>query len=153
MAGHDPYNLHRFVEAQDAYYARALGEIRGGAKRSHWMWFIFPQIAGLGRSEMAQRYAIRSVCEAEAYLAHPDLGPRLRACVEALQDLTDTTAAEVFGEVDAAKLRSSLTLFSQAGGGATFEAPLLRWFGSPDARTLNLISARPEGNTSPSAAS
>jgi uncharacterized protein (DUF1810 family) len=103
------------------------------------MWFIFPQAAGLGHSRMAQQFAIRSLEEGRAYLEHPVLGPRLRKCVEALQDLTATGAANVFGEVDAVKLRSSLTLFAAAGGGPVFQAALTRWFGSEDQRTLEIL--------------
>lgn len=137
----DPFDLARFVAAQRDSYDIALGEIRRGAKRSHWMWYVFPQIAGLGHSAMARRYAIRSVEEARAYLAHPLLGPRLRACVAALQDLPDTTAERVFGGIDAVKLRSSLTLFAEAGGGALFEAALARWFGgSRDSVTMKIMT-------------
>lgn len=137
----DPFNLDRFLAAQVDAYETALSEIRRGAKRSHWMWFIFPQIAGLGSSPMAQRYAISSLDEARAYLAHPVLGPRLRTCVEALQDRTDATAEAVFGQVDAMKLRSSLTLFREAGGGALFAAALDRWFGGdPDPATLTILN-------------
>ena len=137
----DPFNLDRFVTAQADSYETALGEIRRGAKRSHWMWFMFPQVAGLGRSEMAQRFAIRSIGEARAYLDHPLLGARLRESVAALQDLTGLTAVAVFGVVDAMKLRSSLTLFDYAGGGALFAAALKRWFeGVRDPATLGVIS-------------
>jgi len=136
----DPYDLDRFVAAQDGSYETALAEIRRGAKRSHWMWYIFPQIAGLGRSAMAQRYAIRSIAEARAYLEHPLLGQRLRDCVSALQDLTRGSAESVFGTVDAVKLRSSLTLFAEAGGGPLFEAALARWFGEPDPATLSIVA-------------
>jgi uncharacterized protein (DUF1810 family) len=125
----DPFDLARFVAAQRDSYDLALGEIRRGAKRSHWMWFIFPQIARLGHSAMATRYAIGGLDEARAYLAHPVLGARLRTCVAALQDLPETTAEHVFGAIDAVKLRSSLTLFAEAGGGVLFEAALARWFG------------------------
>jgi uncharacterized protein (DUF1810 family) len=131
----DPFNLKRYIEAQEGTYAGALAEIRRGAKRGHWMWFIFPQLRGLGRSEMAHRFGISSLDEARAYLTHPVLGPRLRECVAALQDLTSRSAAEVFGDVDAMKLRSSLTLFAQAGRGPIFEAALSRWFGEEDERT------------------
>lgn len=123
-------DLDRFVTAQQGVYDTALAEIRQGAKRTHWMWFIFPQIAGLGHSAMAQRYAIASVEEARAYLAHPVLGARLRACVAALEALPSADAETVFGGIDAIKLRSSLTLFAQAGGGAAFTAALDRWFDS-----------------------
>lgn len=135
----DRFNLQRFLDAQEETYANALAEIRRGAKRGHWMWFVFPQLKGLGRSEMAQRYGIGSLEEARAYLAHPVLGPRLMECVGALQDLTGKSVIEVFGEVDAMKLRSSLTLFSQAHGGAIFEAAVVRWFGSTDERTLAIL--------------
>lgn len=131
-----------FLEAQATSYATALAEISTGAKRSHWMWYIFPQIAGLGQSEMAQRYSIPSVGQAREYLAHPILGKRLRDCVAALQDLPPTTAAEVFGQIDAIKLRSSLTLFIEAGAGRSFEAALARWFnGEPDTATLQILNA------------
>ena len=136
---HDPFNLDRFVEAQSRSFAAALSEIRQGRKRSHWMWYIFPQVAGLGQSEMSRRFAIGSLAEARAYLAHPVLGARLRTCVAALQDLSGTTAEQVFGEVDAQKLLSSLTLFAEAGGGQIFDAALERWFGSRDATTLQML--------------
>lgn len=136
----DPYDLGRIVAAQVDVYETALAEIRRGAKRSHWMWFIFPQIAGLGHSAMAQRYAIQSLHEAKAYLDHPLLGNRLRTCVFALQDLTGMTAEAVFGGIDAIKLRSSLTLFDAAGGGPIFVAALDRWFGGEkDEATLRLL--------------
>jgi uncharacterized protein (DUF1810 family) len=131
----------RFLDAQAQSYAAALAEISAGAKRSHWMWFIFPQVAGLGHSHMARRYAIASIGEARDYLAHPVLGKRLRACVIALQDLPPTTAERVFGSVDATKLRSSLTLFIEAGAGRQFEAALDRWFGGQrDAATLRILN-------------
>lgn len=112
----DPYHLERFVQAQDSggTYQQALGELRGGLKRGHWMWFVLPQTAGLGHSTMAQRYALSSLAEAGAYLAHPVLGPRLRECVEALLDLGGTDATAVLGPIDATKLRSSMTLFEAA---------------------------------------
>jgi uncharacterized protein (DUF1810 family) len=138
----DPFNLNRFVSAQTDSYEGAIAEIRRGAKRSHWMWFIFPQLAGLGSSAMAQTYAIRSRDEARAYLAHPVLGPRLRECVAALQDLSGPTAETIFGSVDAMKLRSSLTLFEAAGGGPLFTAALERWFvGAADPKTAQLLEA------------
>jgi uncharacterized protein (DUF1810 family) len=112
----DPFELERFVVAHDAAgtYQRALGEIRRGRKSSHWMWFIFPQIAGLGYSATAQRYAIGGLDEARAYLGHPVLGQRLVECAAALATSTERSAVEIFGEVDAQKLRSSMTLFSRA---------------------------------------
>ncbi len=136
----DPHNLDRFVSAQADVFATALAEIRRGGKRSHWMWFVFPQLAGLGRSDMARRHAIRSLDEARAYLAHPVLGARLRESIGALQDLTGLNAQSVFGGIDAVKLRSSLTLFREAGGGPLFAAALERWFdGSSDPETLGLL--------------
>lgn len=135
-----PYDLDRFAAAQDPVFDSALAEIRRGRKRGHWMWFVFPQLAGLGHSAMAQYYAIGSLDEARAYLDHPVLGARLRTCAEALQDLTDVDAETVFGEIDALKLRSSLTLFAEAGGGRLFEAALDRWFdGRRDRATLDLL--------------
>lgn len=135
----DSFDLGRFVQAQKRTYALALGEIRRGAKRGHWMWYIYPQMAGLGRSDTSRQYAITSIEEARAFIAHPVLGNRLIECVEALQDLEETSAEEVFGEVDAMKLRSSLTLFSEASGGGIFEAALARWFGTADPQTLKLL--------------
>lgn len=140
MAG-DPHHLARFVAAQADSHDAALAEIRRGAKRGHWMWYVFPQLAGLGHSAMARRYAIVSPDEARAYLAHPVLGERLRACVAALAALRGTTAAQVFGEIDALKLRSSLTLFAAAGGGPAFDEALARWCGGPDPATLRLLAA------------
>ena len=139
----DPFELERFCVAQAECYDLALTEIRRGRKSGHWMWFIFPQLAGLGSSPIARLYAIRSIDEARAFLDHPVLGNRLRACVETLQDLPISTAEEVFGIVDALKLRSSLTLFGEAGGGALFSAALSRWFsGAPDPNTLRLLLER-----------
>ena len=136
----EPFDLDRFVTAQATSYDSALAEIHRGAKRSHWMWYIFPQIAGLGRSEIARHYAIRSLGEAQAYLAHPLLGQRLLECVAALQALPHTTAENVFGGVDAVKLRSSLTLFEAAGGNPIFAAAIDRWFdGRRDDATLRLL--------------
>ena len=132
--------LQRFVTAQEGISESALAEIRRGAKRTHWMWFVFPQIAGLGQSPTARFYAIRLLDEARAYLAHPVLAERLRACVAALEDVSVADARAVFGSVDAVKLRSSLTLFEAAGGGAAFAAALERWFaGERDPATLELL--------------
>lgn len=122
-------SLERFVDAQAPAYATALAEIRRGAKRSHWMWFIFPQLRGLGRSEAAQFFGIIGIEEAIAYIAHPVVGPRYIECVEALQDLGISDPAAVFGEVDAMKLRSSLTLFEAANPVPLLAAALERWFG------------------------
>lgn len=139
----DRFNLDRFVAAQEASYARVLTELTRGLKTSHWMWFIFPQVAGLGSSELSRRYAIGSIEEAQAYLAHPLLGARYRESVVVLQDLVGTTAEAVFGLVDAAKLRSSLTLFAQAApGDPLFAAALQRWFrGDKDKRTVDILRA------------
>lgn len=129
-----------FLEAQAVTYASALHEITVGAKRGHWMWYIFPQVAGLGHSAMSHRYAIASVEDARGYLDHPTLGKRLQECVAALQDLPACSAEAVFGPVDAMKLRSSLTLFIEAGAGRQFEAALDRWFGGEkDERTLQML--------------
>jgi uncharacterized protein (DUF1810 family) len=135
----DPFDLQRFVDAQEGTYETALQELRDGHKRSHWMWFVFPQIAGLGRSPMAQRYAISGLDEARAYLQHPILGARLRDCVDALLGHHNRSADAIMGGIDAVKLRSSMTLFARAvaaGGGDNggdaaqpFEAVLDRFFG------------------------
>ena len=137
----DPFNLARFVEAQDGSYPQALRELQAGAKRSHWMWFIFPQLAGLGSSAMAQRYAIQSLDEARAYLAHPLLGARLRACIEAALAVTSRSAHAIFGSPDDLKFRSSLTLFARAAPDeAVFRNALARYFdGVEDGRTLELL--------------
>lgn len=135
--------LDRFVAAQEGIFDRALAEIRQGRKQGHWMWFIFPQMKGLGRSGMAQHYAIGSLEEARAYLAHPVLGYRLEEAVHALLGLGSRCTAEaVLGPVDAMKLRSSLTLFVEAGAGPAFQVALDRWFaGERDPATLRLIAA------------
>ena len=128
----DPHDLRRFVEAQDAggTYERAVAELRAGRKTSHWMWFVFPQIAGLGRSPTAQRYAIASLDEARAYLQHPVLGPRLRECAGVLAELDGASAEEILGAIDATKLRSSMTLFARAAPNErVFGEVLDRYFG------------------------
>jgi uncharacterized protein (DUF1810 family) len=128
----DPHRLQRFVDAQDraGTYERALGELRAGRKASHWMWFVFPQIEGLGHSPTARAYAIHSTAEARAYLDHPVLGPRLLECAGALLGLTGRTAPEVLGALDAVKLRSSITLFAAAAPGEpAFREVLDRYFG------------------------
>ena len=123
-ASNDPWRLERFVAAQDrgGTYQRAVAELRAGAKVSHWMWFIFPQVAGLGMSAMSREFAISSVAEARAYLAHPVLGPRLRECARVVADIENRSAQQVFGYIDAVKLRSSMTLFAAATEGAATEA-------------------------------
>ena len=135
------YDLERFLEAQSTTYAGALSEIARGRKTSHWMWFVFPQLAGLGRSEMARRFAIGSLDEARAYLAHPVLGKRYIECVTTLQSLPTSDAIAVFGPIDAVKLRSSLTLFMKADEtNSLLGAALERWFQSEeDERTLALL--------------
>lgn len=139
----DSFQLDRFVEAQADIYEIALSEIGRGAKRSHWMWFIFPQIAGLGSSQKSQRYAISTISEARAFLEHPLLGPRYRESVAALQDVIGTTAETVFGAIDAAKLRSSLTLFWNASEAPLFKAAIDRWFGGElDSATLAILSSQ-----------
>ena len=138
----DPFDLARFVDAQAASYVTALAEIRRGRKQSHWMWFIFPQFYGLGSSAMAKHYAIRSHDEGAAYLAHSLLGTRYRECVNTLQDLNEADPETVFGQVDAHKLRSSLTLFNAVTPELLFTAALDRWFdGLPDERTVQLLSS------------
>ena len=128
----DTYHLQRFVAAQDAggTYDRALDELRRGSKSSHWMWFVFPQIAGLGRSPTAQEYAISSLDEARAYLAHPILGPRLVQCTVVVGQIEGRTAAQIFGSIDAQKLRSSMTLFLRAAPDeSVFQQVLDKYFG------------------------
>jgi len=141
--GDDPYDLQRFVTAQDAggTYRRATAELRNGRKDSHWMWFVFPQVAGLGYSQASRTYAISSLAEARAYLAHPVLGPRLIECAAILTGLPDRTAEQIFGEVDALKLRSSMTLFMRAAPGEpVFRQVLDRYFGGePDSATERRI--------------
>jgi len=135
------FDLDRFVAAQAGVYAQALAELEAGAKRSHWMWFVFPQLAGLGRSPTAIFYAIDSADEARAYLAHPLLGARLRDCVAAILRHKDRSAEAIFGAVDAMKLKSSMTLFEAVAGDPTpFAAVLDAFFaGARDAATLDLL--------------
>ena len=132
------YDLERFVQAQDPVYAGVVDELRAGHKRSHWMWFIFPQIAGLGRSSMAQRYAIANDDEAADYLAHPVLGPRLRECANIVLSLQGLSANDIFGDPDDVKFRSSMTLFADtAPDEAVFQACIDKYFdGEPDPETL-----------------
>lgn len=140
-AADDPFNLRRFVEAQAGAYERALAEIKNGFKRSHWMWYVFPQFAGLGFSSTSQHYAIKSLKEAEAYLAHPLLGPRLAECCEAALHVEGRTAREIFGSPDDLKLRSCATLFARVSPeGSVFERLLDKYFaGRPDEKTLQLL--------------
>ena len=138
MTAADPYNLQRFVDAQNGVFDTALAELRAGSKQSHWMWFIFPQLAGLGRSPTAQFYAIASLKEAHAYLAHWLLGRRLRQSIEALLPWAGKRSVEqILGVVDAMKVRSSLTLFDRVSPDDLFGRALDDLFaGAPDERTL-----------------
>jgi uncharacterized protein (DUF1810 family) len=134
----DPFNLQRFVSAQAGVYEEALAELRGGRKRTHWMWFIFPQIQGLGYSATSRHYAIRGLDEAREYLRHPVLGPRLEECAEAVLAVEGRTASAIFSYPDDLKLHSSMTLFAAAAGpGSVFARVLDKYFGgSQDAGTL-----------------
>ena len=138
----DPYDLDRFVQAQAPDYDRALSELRDGKKRSHWMWYIFPQIEGLGTSPMSQRYSIKSAAEARAYLDHPVLGPRLRECAAVVRDIVGHSAPEIFGSPDDQKLRSCATLFAAVSDDDVFEQVLQKYFdGQPDTETLRRLGA------------
>ena len=140
----DPYELSRFVEAQARCYARVLEELTAGEKTSHWMWFIFPQLRGLGMSSTARRFGLSGLEEARAYLAHPLLGERLRTCTQLVNRIEDRTAGAVFGYPDDLKFRSSLTLFARAtaGGSEPFGAALAKYFaGEEDPLTRELLSA------------
>ena len=137
----DPHDLRRFVDAQDGSYEAAISEIRRGQKRTHWMWFVFPQYVGLGISPTSHRYAIKSVAEAEAYLNHPVLGRRLEECVEALLRIEGRSAQQIFGSPDDIKLKSSATLFAHVSPpGSVFERVLDKYFrGERDGKTLRLL--------------
>ena len=139
--GGDPFDLNRFVEAQDSVYDDVLTELRNGRKQSHWMWFIFPQIAGLGHSTTSQYYAIKSPDEARQYLQHPVLGTRLLECTELILAIDGRTALEVFGSPDDMKLKSSVTLFAQvAEPDSPFVQVLHKYFHDErDSRTLQLL--------------
>ncbi|WP_434647347.1 DUF1810 domain-containing protein [Pseudomonas sp. D1-2] len=138
---HDPYNLARFVDAQHPVFSRVMDELRAGRKTSHWMWFIFPQLRGLGRSEMASRFAISGLAEARAYLQHDVLGPRLESSVEAVLQHSDVSAERIFGSPDDMKFRSCLTLFVSAQSGSSLYQQALDQFysGEPDRKTLALL--------------
>jgi uncharacterized protein (DUF1810 family) len=139
-AGGDPYNLGRFEEAQAGVYARVCEELKAGEKRSHWMWFIFPQIRGLGRSPMAERFAIGSLDEARAYLRHPVLGARLRECTALVNAVEGRKASEIFGFPDDLKFCSSMTLFAKAGTEPVFRRAIEKYFGGEmDSGTLERI--------------
>lgn len=137
----DSYDLQRFVDAQEAAYWRVLEELQRGRKTSHWMWYIFPQIAGLGFSATARRYAISSIDEAKAYLEHPVLGPRLTECINLLLDVHGQPAEQILGGIDALKFRSCLTLFAATETSNTvFEKALQKYYeGIPDEQTLSMI--------------
>ena len=137
----ETYDLARFVTAQDGVYARVLQELGQGAKRSHWMWFVFPQMAGLGFSATARTYALASLGEARAYLQHPILGGRLLECTRLVNQVEGRTALAIFGSPDDMKFRSSMTLFGQAAPGeALFSDALAKYYeGEPDRRTLDLL--------------
>ena len=147
----DQYDLQRFVDAQAPVYERVLAELRGGSKRSHWMWFIFPQLTGLGHSDMARRYAISSLEEAKAYLVHPVLGPRLHECTTLVNAVQGKSIEEIFGYPDDMKFRSSMTLFARTTAGypsngnwpvgdGVFEAALKKYFGGEsDPLTIALL--------------
>ncbi|HWD50700.1 MAG TPA: DUF1810 domain-containing protein [Rhizomicrobium sp.] len=141
MPDSDPFDLQRFVDAQADIYERALAELREGRKRSHWMWFMFPQIDGLGHSTMAQTYAIRSLAEARAYLAHPVLGARLQKCTEAVLAVAGKSAHAIFGSPDDLKFHSSMTLFAHAAPNESlFRAALVEYFdGQDDQKTTSRI--------------
>ena len=143
MTAEDPHDLNRFVRAQERDYVRALAEIRSGRKRTHWMWYIFPQLDGLGFSETARRYAIRGLDEARAYLEHPVLGPRLVECADAVLAVRGRSARGIFGTPDDLKLRSCATLFAEVSpGGSVFRQMLKVYFGGEaDVRTLALLGS------------
>lgn len=144
----DQYRLERFLDAQDehyeddiSYYEAAISELRAGRKIGHWMWFVFPQVTGLGYSSMTQIYAISSLTEAQAYLRHPALGTRLMKCAQILIDINGKSATEIFGSTDAMKLRSSMTLFMTAAPDEpVFREVLVKYFhGSPDQNTIDQL--------------
>lgn len=138
----DPHNLQRFVIAQDAVYDTVISELKAGRKTSHWMWFIFPQIAGLGYSPMAITYSISSKAEAEAYLSHPTLGGRLRECAQLVLQIEDRTSPEIFGGIDAIKLRSCMTLFAIISDEPVFRDVLRRFYdGKSDQKTLGILNS------------
>jgi uncharacterized protein (DUF1810 family) len=141
MSANDPYNLQRFVDAQSRWYERACQELSAGHKQSHWMWFIFPQLIGLGHSAMANHYGISSLQEAEAYLAHPVLGPRLRNCTQLVLQVQGRSIEQIFGDPDDLKFRSCMTLFANTTGeNKEFRDALLRYFaGKSDQLTMDRL--------------
>jgi uncharacterized protein (DUF1810 family) len=142
----DPYNLSRFVHAQEDDYAQALSELRAGRKRTHWIWYIFPQIDGLASSSTSKRYSIKSVDEAKAYLDHPILGPRLLECAGALLRVEGRFATDILGSPDDMKLRSCATLFgSMLPAGSVFDLLLEKYYrGERDGKTLQLLGITPK---------
>ena len=138
----DPHDLQRFIEAQDPVYSQVCAELAAGAKTSHWMWFVFPQLKALGRSATAQHFGIASRAEALAYWQHPVLGPRLKACSELVVAVEGRTALQIFGSTDELKFRSCMTLFAQvAPQEPVFNRALAKYFGGEgDARTLELLA-------------
>jgi uncharacterized protein (DUF1810 family) len=141
VAASPEVDLERFVEAQAVNYEDALAELRAGEKRTHWMWYIFPQMRGLGNSAMSQRYSIKTEDEARAYLQHPTLGPRLLECARAAVNIDGRTAKEIFSSPDDMKLRSSATLFAQVSDEPVFQQIIDKYFGGePDRRTLRILS-------------
>ncbi|KAA2244199.1 DUF1810 domain-containing protein [Salinarimonas soli] len=142
MTDTDAFDLDRFVTAQAPAYAGALAELTAGRKRGHWMWFVFPQLRGLGHSPMAERYGVASIAEARAYLAHPVLGPRLVACTRTMLAVEGRSAHDILGSPDDLKFRSSMTLFEAAAGGSedVFGRAIERFYsGKRDERTLDLL--------------
>lgn len=141
----DPHSLSRFLQAQADCYEQALSELRSGRKRTHWMWFIFPQFKGLASSPTSQHYSIKSIEEARAYLNHPVLGPRLLQCAQAVLSVEGRSATEILGSPDDVKLRSCATLFSHvSAAGSVFELLLAKYFpAGPDEKTLSLLGADP----------
>ncbi len=139
----DSFNLQRFIDAQESVYGNVLQELRNGAKRTHWMWFIFPQLLGLGRSERARRFAISGLAEASAYLAHPVLGVRLAECTQLVNEISDKSIQSIFGAPDDMKFLSCMTLFAHATpDNETFERALLKYFsGVHDPLTVEKIKA------------
>ena len=143
----DSHNLNRFVEAQEDDYEQALAEVKSGRKHSHWIWYVFPQFDGLGSSPMSQKYSIKSVAEAEAYLSHPTLGPRLIAIATAALGVEGRSAYEIFGSPDDMKLKSCATLFASVSpNGSVFEQILDKFFqGDRDLKTLSLLGVADKG--------
>ena len=146
-AADDPFDLKRFAQAQSGDYEQALSELRGGRKRGHWIWYVLPQMRGLGMSSMSSRYGIASLDEAKAYLAHPVLGPRLCECVEAVCTHKGMSAGQILGSLDAMKFRSCLTLFAEVDGpDSAFARALAQFFDNQrDPRTLDLLGRSSRG--------